>query len=574
MIATVWVLDTCLALVALLAATAAEQGLGAVMLVLPLGALVLVLARDRRARIEQASQRLELVRRERSRLQSAVQRLGDAFAAKLDLDALLDIVLRGSIEALDAGAGRLELTGSNVAHHRESPDAVPLPAVLHAVARATAATNCVEQVEHYDGWGLALPFAVSAPSEELHGILCLARSGRRFQDDEIAVATRLIQQAQTAAADILSHHELRTQVITDALTGLGNRRKLFADLASWWQRPEAVTSPSLLMMFDLDGFKTYNDTFGHSAGDALLARLGAQLATAATHGEAYRLGGDEFCVLLEVDVDHLDDMIAAVGDALTEDGDEFTVGASCGVVLLPHEADNPDRAMQLADERMYARKQGRSGAVRAQARDVLVHTMRDKQPNLDEHSGRVAQLAVRVARRLRIHGEQLDEIRRAAELHDVGKVGIPETILNKPGPLNADEWDFIRQHTILGERILSAAPAMRPVARIVRATHERWDGRGYPDGLRGEQIPLAARIVAVCDAYLAMTADRAYRAGMGHTIAFRKLRAVSGTQFAPAVVNAFLAEVDSNARDDKMPPPIASSEIAAHVRELLVHTPA
>ena len=111
------------------------------MLVLPLGALLLVLARDRSARIEQANQRLELVRRERSRLQSAVQRLGDAFASKLDLDALLDIVLRGSIEALDAGAGRLELTGSDVAHHRESPAAVPLPAVLHAVARATAATN-------------------------------------------------------------------------------------------------------------------------------------------------------------------------------------------------------------------------------------------------------------------------------------------------------------------------------------------------------------------------------------------------------------------------------------------------
>ena len=242
--------------------------------------------------------------------------------------------------------------------------------------------------------------------------------------------------------------------------------------------------------------------------------------------------------------------------------------------MLPHEADNPDRAMQLADERMYARKHGRSGSVRAQARDVLAHTMQVKQLNLDEHSGRVAQLAVRVARRLGIQGEQLDEIRRAAELHDVGKVGIPDAILNKPGPLNADEWDFIRQHTILGERILSAAPAMRPVARIVRATHERWDGRGYPDGLRGEQIPLAARIVAVCDAYLAMTADRAYRAGVGHTIAFRKLRAVSGTQFAPAVVNAFLAEVGSNDRDDEMPPPFASSEIAAHVRELLVHTPA
>jgi diguanylate cyclase (GGDEF)-like protein len=572
-IALVWTVDASLAPVGLLAAVASQHGLGAVMLVLPLGALLLMLARDRSTRIEQAHQRLELVRRERSRLQSAVQRLGDAFAAKLDLEALLDIVLRGSIEALDASAGRLELTGSGIAHRLESPSVVPRPAVLHTAAQVTKATNAVEQVEHDGSWALALPFAVAAPSDELHGMLCLARPGRRFQDDEIAVATRLIAQARAAAGEILSHHVLQTQVVTDALTGLGNRRKLFSDLAGWLECPEPLTSPSLLMMFDLDGFKTYNDTFGHSAGDALLARLGANLAaTAAPHGDAYRLGGDEFCVLLRVDVDRLDEMIAAVGDALTEDGDEFTVGASCGVVLLPHEADNPDRALQLADERMYARKHGRSGGARAQARDVLVRTMRVKQPDLDEHYGQVAELAVRVARRLGVYGEQLDEIRRAAELHDVGKVGIPDAILNKPGPLNAAEWDFIRQHTILGERILAAAPAMRPVAAIVRATHERWDGRGYPDGLRGEQIPLAARIVAVCDAYQAMIANRTYRAPVGRTVAFAKLRAGAGRQFDLAVVDAFLAEVNLDIPADT--PATTSSEIAAHVRELLTHTPA
>ena len=226
-IALVWVVDACLAPVGLLAAVAAEQGLGAVLLVLPLGALLLVLARDRSARIEQAHQRLELVRQERSRLQSAVQRLGDAFASKLDLDALLEIVLRGSIEALDAGAGRIELIGSEVAHELETPSTDGSPAALSAAAGAAAATNATEQVEHDGRWALALPFAVVAPSEELRGTLCLARRGRRFENDEIAVATRLIEKARAAAADILSHHELRAQAITDALTGLGNRRKLF-----------------------------------------------------------------------------------------------------------------------------------------------------------------------------------------------------------------------------------------------------------------------------------------------------------------------------------------------------------
>ena len=139
-----------------------------------------------------------------------------------------------------------------------------------------------------------------------------------------------------------------------------------------------------------------------------------------------------------------------------------------------------------------------------------------------------------VARRFGIAGEEIDEIARAAELHDVGKVGIPDAVLDKPAALDATEWELMHQHTILGERILNAAPALRPVARIVRSTHERWDGTGYPDGLRGAEIPPAARIVAVCDAYEAMTSDRAYRAAIGHEAACQELRDMAGTQFDPA----------------------------------------
>ena len=182
---------------------------------------------------------------------------------------------------------------------------------------------------------------------------------------------------------------------------------------------------------------------------------------------------------------------------------------------------------------MYSHKHGRSGA-REQARDVLMRTMQAKQPDLREHSSEVADLAVAVARRLGMDGEEIDEIARAAELHDVGKVGIPDVILDKPAALDATEWELMYQHTILGERILNAAPALRPVARIVRSTHERWDGRGYPDGLRGDEIPLAARVVAVCDAYDAMTTDRAYSTAVGHEAACQELRDMAGSQFDPA----------------------------------------
>jgi HD-GYP domain-containing protein (c-di-GMP phosphodiesterase class II) len=275
-------------------------------------------------------------------------------------------------------------------------------------------------------------------------------------------------------------------------------------------------------------------------------------------------------VLLRLEGEDVDDLIARAAAALTDSGKQFAIRASFGAVLLPHEADSPDHALQLADERMYAHKRGRAAGPRDQARDVLLRTMQAKQPQLDDHSSEVADLAVRVARKLGLGGEQLDEVARAAELHDVGKVGIPDTILNKPGPLDATEWEFMHQHTILGERILNAAPALRPVARLVRSSHERWDGTGYPDRLAGEAIPLGARIVAVCDAYEAMTADRAYRKALSPHAAREELSANAGSQFDPAVVAAFLAAVDPDqAEAVDASGRTAVDATAAHIRALL-----
>jgi diguanylate cyclase (GGDEF)-like protein len=539
-LAHVVMVDACLAPIGFLAGLAASRHPAAVLLVLPLAALLMLLARDRHARIEQAQSRLQLAIRERSRLQSAVRRMGDAFAAKLDLDALVDIMLRGSIEAVDADTGYLRLSGSEP---RCLPEDAPddLRAAVEATADAATASGVPEQTHHHAGWALALPFGVPAP-DGLSGAVSFARRARPFQDDEIALLTELVGKGRTAAADILGHHALREQAISDPLTGLGNRRKMAESLGAWFATTGERT-PRLLMLFDLDGFKTYNDTFGHPAGDALLTHLGAKLVTfVAPYGEAYRLGGDEFCAVLAIEPERLEDVIAGAAHALTEVGEEFTITTSYGVVLLPHEADTLEQALQLADGRMYSHKHGRSGA-REQARDVLMRTMQAKQPNLREHSSQVAQLAMAVARRLGLAGEEIDEIARAAELHDVGKVGIPDAVLDKPAALDATEWELMHQHTILGERILNAAPALRPVARIVRSTHERWDGTGYPDGLLGADIPAAARIVAVCDAYEAMTSDRAYRLAIGHEAACQELRDTAGTQFDPQVVDAFLIEI-------------------------------
>jgi len=163
-----------------------------------------------------------------------------------------------------------------------------------------------------------------------------------------------------------------------------------------------------------------------------------------------------------------------------------------------------------------------------------------------------------VSRELGLSVEELTEVRRAAALHDIGKVAIPDAILHAPRALTEDEWVYMRQHTIIGERIIGAAPELAGVASIVRSSHERFDGGGYPDGLAGEEIPLGARIVAVCDAYDAMVTDRAYRAAQTPEAALAELRRCAGTQFDPRVVAAFIA-----ARD--YPPAWASSQSASDV---------
>jgi HD-GYP domain-containing protein (c-di-GMP phosphodiesterase class II) len=252
------------------------------------------------------------------------------------------------------------------------------------------------------------------------------------------------------------------------------------------------------------------------------------------------MGGDEFCALID-DLDTPDATLKAVAAALSEHGEGFTISCSYGSILLPTEAHNTETALRLADQRMYAQKRGDRSSASRQSADVLLRALAERNPELGSHLRDVAVLASRVARRFALPVEDIESIRQAAELHDVGKVAIPDAILFKPGPLNDNEWSFIRRHTLIGERIIGAAPALRRVAAIVRATHENLDGSGYPDGLAGEEIPLGSRIIYVCDAFHAMTTDRAYRPAVDEQTAVAELRRCAGTQFDPAVVEAFCA---------------------------------
>jgi two-component system, cell cycle response regulator len=357
----------------------------------------------------------------------------------------------------------------------------------------------------------------------------------------------LIRAAMTFGENLTMLRNSQREALTDALTGLGNRRALMSDLRDALEGRAAV-QPRALILFDLDGFKHYNDSFGHPAGDALLARLGTALESVVQgHGRAYRLGGDEFCALIDGDVeDAAGGVIDAARAALTEYGQGFQVAASHGVALLPREADDAAAALQIADQRLYGNKGARRrSSVGQQTRDVLLRILHEREPDLHDHHHEVADLAVAIAAKLPMLPDDVDVMARAAELHDIGHLALPDTILQKPGPLDRAERDFMEKHTLVGERILAAAPALEPVARLVRASHERWDGSGYPDGLAGDEIPLGARVIAVCDAYHAMTSDRVYQPPVDPPAALMELRRCAGTQLDPGVVAIFCDEMES-----------------------------
>ena len=303
----------------------------------------------------------------------------------------------------------------------------------------------------------------------------------------------------------------RDEALTDALTGLGNRRALTRALDEALE--EAVAeSPVVLALFDLDGFKHYNDTFGHPAGDVLLARLGANLkAFLGSRGTVFRMGGDEFCALFEP---RLEDRVALLDGAalsLSEQGEDFWIGCSYGAISLPTEATDAAEALRLADQRMYAQKHaGRMSAAR-QVKESLLTVLGARDPAFVRHARTVADLAEATARRLDLSHQERETIRLAAELHEAGRLMLHGTLGSSS-----------REVAAAGERIVGAAPAIAHAAPLIGALHEPW-----------QTIPLGARIIAVADAFDSLCAARP------HTDALTELQRSS--QFDPDVVTAFAA---------------------------------
>ncbi len=354
--------------------------------------------------------------------------------------------------------------------------------------------------------------------------------------------------------------------LTDAQTGLGNKRHFEELLQRHLDRADENGTSLTLCLVDLDDFKTINDTYGHVAGDRVLSQVAARLRRG---GESFRIGGDEFAVLLpgrtaEEGREVAEAVSRRIADARYEHGGVVTI--SVGVATYPEAGLDRSELVRVADKALYAAKgrgkarvhvyrhdadertkaPPRSRVAGLQAAASAAHAVVARDVYIGSHSHNVGELSARVALRMGLDGEQIELIRVAGSLHDIGKLLIPEEILYKPGALTPVERSVVERHSEIGYRMLESL-SLEPVATWVLYHHERWDGDGYPHGLAGEDIPLPSRILFVADSYDTMTSDRVYRAKMPRAEAIAEVERCSGTQFDPAVVEAFKAELAAEA---------------------------
>jgi len=399
---------------------------------------------------------------------------------------------------------------------------------------------------------------------------------------------RLYRQVEEKNARLAeSNTLLQALSTTDPLTELSNHRALLSTLKQELERAERYERPCSLLFLDLDHFKALNDGYGHAAGDAVLRAFAGILSATIRHMDtAGRWGGEEFVVILpEANAAEALDIAERIRQAVSLFSFDISGGlhltCSVGVACYPEHGYDQDALLSAADQAMYGAKRlgrnqvrltsdpaitallatetaegGREETALHGTVEALVTLVEKRDWSLGHHSQQVADLARQLARALGMSLEEAQRVALAGHLHDIGKVAIPDAILQKSGPLTGEEWEQMRSHSIVGAEVISCIPSLRPLAPVIRAHHERWDGKGYPDHLQEKQIPLAARLIAVVDSYTVMITDRPYQPARPPAEALKELQRCAGSQFDPQVVEAFTGLLQG--AQDQSPAEVAS----------------
>lgn len=329
----------------------------------------------------------------------------------------------------------------------------------------------------------------------------------------------------------------------DDLTGAYNRRFYEKELK---RLDTEENLPITLVLADINGLKLINDSFGNAIGDALLKRVAEVLEKRCRNQDVIaRLGGDEFVIILpKTDGFEVVEIIKSLKTLFSQEKvDAIIPSISFGYETKEMIEENIQGILKKAEDDLYRHKLYESSSTRSRTIDLIMNTLYAKSRREMLHSIRVSELCKVIAVKKQFDEDAVNQIKMIGLIHDIGKMGIDEKILNKPGILSDEEWKEIRKHPGIGYRILSSVNEFAEMANYILEHHERWDGKGYPKGLIGEEISLQGRIVGIADAYDAMTGDRTYRKGLSEVEVIAEIRRCSGTQFDPEIVKLFIETV-------------------------------
>lgn len=526
---------------------------------------------------------------QRNRDLTTLNSIAQSISQSIELDEVLQRALNGVLEAVELSIGGIYLrdeasgepvlaankglTEDLIAAIKDMPPGVVSTRRMKERTEKTAVTDVLADEAAGDSpkppadsgeiqYVLTLP--LRSRGSDLGAIVLVTQSQDGFTTGHIQLLETISSQVGVAVDNARLFEKTSRLSITDELTGLYNHRHFSELLQTEIARTERYGDSLSLIMLDLDGFKEYNDQFGHVSGDTALKVFGQTLRSALRKTDlTFRYGGDEFAIILPAaDATRARNAVERIKSKWLQTVKEQRqiirtfLGFSAGIAQFPENAETADVLTLLADAALYySKRQGRYtytlvselGIIEADIQSpatlgqvqALLSTADARNPQAYDHSKMVAAISEIIGKALGLPEEKLAELNVAALLHDIGKVGISASIINKTGKLTEDEWLVIRKHPAEGARIAACVPGASAAIPIIRHHHERYDGTGYPEGLKSEAIPLGARIVAVADAYSTMTAERQDKSALSDEEALEELKRCAGTQFDPQFVQVF-----------------------------------
>jgi len=415
-------------------------------------------------------------------------------------------------------------------------------------------------------------------TERIIGSLILAsHQPNAYSRRQIKLLEKVALQIAAPVENAQLYSRLEEKSRIDELTGLFNRRHFEERLKEEVSRHSRYGDVFSIFMLDLDNFKAYNDTYGHPAGDNLLSQMGKIIKGSVRNiDRAFRYGGDEFVIILPQTTREDAYVVAErVRVQIDKAMGKQAIAVTCSIGLSNYPMDGvvADELIDVADNALYHAKRaggnqillssnvlsepldegGMHGAYAKRnglsAVYALVSAVEAKDPYIYGHSKKVNTYAVALAEAIRLPPDEVANVSTAALLHDIGKIGIPDKVLNKKGKLNEEDWKAIKAHPKLGATIIRNIPHLVPCVNSILHHHERWDGGGYPEGLKGEEIPIEARILAIADTFEAMTSARPYRPALSLEEIIKELRKGAGLQFDPKLVEVFIGIVEAGLPD-------------------------